>query len=84
VVQRPELSFERCESDNGTRVTQQPWAIQCKSGAWRWTWRALWAIIAVMHESKDKESWPRWSSWALIAVIATTLLTVAVTLNDIY
>ncbi len=41
-------------------------------------------IIAAMHESKEKESWPRWSTWALIGVIATSLLTVPVTLNDIY
>ena len=40
--------------------------------------------LPAMHESKQKESWPRWSDWALIAVIATTLLTVAVTLNDIF
>jgi hypothetical protein len=40
--------------------------------------------LSAMHESKQKESWPRWSNWALIAVIATTLLTVAVTLNDIF
>jgi hypothetical protein len=37
--------------------------------------------------SKDSEtqtlSWPWWAPWALLAVAATSLLTVAVTLNDI-
>jgi hypothetical protein len=28
-------------------------------------------------------SWPGWASWALLAVAATSLLTIAVTLNDI-
>jgi hypothetical protein len=28
-------------------------------------------------------SWPRWAPWALLAVAATSLLTIAVTLNDI-
>jgi hypothetical protein len=28
-------------------------------------------------------SWPWWAPWALLAVAATSLLTIAVTLNDI-
>jgi hypothetical protein len=37
--------------------------------------------------AKDQEtqrlSWPWWAPWALLAVAATSLLTVAATLNDI-
>ena len=40
--------------------------------------------MVAMHKSDEKETWPRWSNWALIGVIATTLLTIAVTLNDIF
>jgi len=28
-------------------------------------------------------SWPWWAWWALLVVVATSLLTIAVTLNDI-
>ena len=36
------------------------------------------------EQSKETRlSWPWWSPWALLAVAATSLLTVAATLNDI-
>lgn len=28
-------------------------------------------------------SWPWWAKWALLAIVATSVLTVAATLNDI-
>jgi hypothetical protein len=28
--------------------------------------------------------WPKWASWALIAVIATSLVTIFATINDIW
>jgi len=28
--------------------------------------------------------WPGWATWAVIAVVATSLLTIAATLNDIW
>jgi hypothetical protein len=35
------------------------------------------------RERVQRLSWPWWAPWALLAVAATSLLTVAVTLNDI-
>jgi anti-sigma-K factor RskA len=37
-----------------------------------------------MDEERRRQVWPRWSLWALAAVAATSLLTIAVTLNDIF
>jgi hypothetical protein len=37
-----------------------------------------------MARRKTRELWPQWSSWALAAIVATTLLTIAATLNDIF
>jgi hypothetical protein len=31
-----------------------------------------------------KLDWPRWATWSLAAVIATALVTLAATLNDIW
>jgi hypothetical protein len=49
-----------------------------------WTARPQLGNHRVMARKKGKELWPAWSTWALAAVAATTLLTVAVTLNDIF
>jgi hypothetical protein len=38
--------------------------------------------MAERDESR-RLSWPWWAPWALLAVAATSLLTVAATLNDI-
>jgi hypothetical protein len=35
------------------------------------------------EERTHRLSWPWWAPWALLAVAATSLLTIAVTLNDI-
>lgn len=35
------------------------------------------------HDKTHALSWPWWAPWALLAVAATTVLTIAVTLNDI-
>lgn len=35
------------------------------------------------QEKTQALSWPWWAPWALLAVVATSLLTIAVTLNDI-
>ena len=35
-------------------------------------------------KEKEKELWPAWATWALIGVAATSLLTIAATLNDIF
>jgi hypothetical protein len=35
------------------------------------------------RDSTHRLSWPWWAPWALLAVAATSLLTIAVTLNDI-
>jgi hypothetical protein len=35
------------------------------------------------REKTQRLSWPWWSVWALLAVAVTSLLTIAVTLNDI-
>jgi hypothetical protein len=34
-------------------------------------------------DATHRLSWPWWAPWALLAVAATSLLTIAVTLNDI-
>lgn len=39
-------------------------------------------LMACKTESETL-SWPAWSWWALLAVVATSILTIAVTLNDI-
>jgi hypothetical protein len=39
--------------------------------------------MAQQDEKTRGLSWPWWAPWALLAVAATSLLTVAVTLNDI-
>ena len=51
-----------------------------------WTGTALDAIEEVMAEQDKthKLSWPWWSPWALAAVVATSLLTIAATLYDIF
>jgi hypothetical protein len=28
--------------------------------------------------------WPRWATWSLVAVVVTALITIAITLNDIW
>ena len=33
---------------------------------------------------KAKIMWPAWATWALIAVVATSLLTIYSTFNDIF
>jgi hypothetical protein len=35
------------------------------------------------RDQTNRLSWPWWAPWALIAVAATSLLTIAVSLNDI-
>ena len=40
--------------------------------------------LPTMTRKKTRELWPAWSTWALAGVAATTLLTVVVTLNDIF
>ncbi|MBA3512734.1 hypothetical protein [Sphingomonas sp.] len=35
-------------------------------------------------KEKEKELWPAWATWALIGVAATSVLTIAATLNDIF
>lgn len=35
------------------------------------------------NDPTHRLSWPWWAPWALLAVAATSLLTIAVTLNDI-
>jgi hypothetical protein len=37
-----------------------------------------------MARKEEAELWPRWSTWALVAVVLTSILTIAVTLNDIF
>lgn len=44
--------------------------------------RALSRTMAKLDET-HRLSWPWWAPWALLAVAATSLLTVAATLNDI-
>jgi hypothetical protein len=39
--------------------------------------------MAEQDEKTHRLSWPWWAPWALLAVAATSLLTIAVTLNDI-
>jgi hypothetical protein len=41
--------------------------------------------IAAVAEKGDmqKLSWPRWAPWALLAVVATSILTIAVTLYTV-
>jgi hypothetical protein len=38
----------------------------------------------LMINSKAHEHWPSWANWALIAVAATTVLTIAAAINDIW
>lgn len=49
-----------------------------------WTGAALWANTRPMAHKKKSELWPSWSNWALLGVLATILLTIAATLNDIF
>jgi hypothetical protein len=35
------------------------------------------------RDAPHRLSWPWWAPWTLLAVAATSLLTIAVTLNDI-
>jgi hypothetical protein len=35
------------------------------------------------QDATHKLAWPWWAPWALLAVVATSLLTIAATLNDI-
>jgi hypothetical protein len=37
-----------------------------------------------MANEKLNPLWPSWATWALVAIIATSLLTVAATINDIW
>jgi hypothetical protein len=39
--------------------------------------------MAQQEEKTHLLSWPWWAPWALLAVAVTSLLTIAVTLNDI-
>jgi len=40
------------------------------------------AMVKMAHSAR-RLSWPWWSPWALLAVAATSVLTIAATLNDI-
>jgi hypothetical protein len=35
------------------------------------------------HDKTNQLSWPWWAPWALLAVVATCILTIVVTINDI-
>jgi hypothetical protein len=50
-----------------------------------WTRRAIRALTGTMAKqgATQRLSWPWWAWWALLVVVATSLLTIAVTLNDI-
>ena len=37
-----------------------------------------------MTDEEQNWHWPAWSTWALLAVIATSVVTVAAAINDIW
>lgn len=37
-----------------------------------------------MSKEASSIAWPKWSTWALLAIVASSLLTIAATINDIW
>ena len=54
------------------------------TNAWPLEQAAGLGVIGLVKNSKAHETWPGWANWALLAVVATSVLTIAAAINDIW